>query len=253
MRLALIALTVLALPTPARALSSSQMVALLEQIDRRTTHSFDYMALVFLESRSKGKPATVLKAHLYRRDRHGALMILFVAPKSEAGSGYLRIKKNLWFYDPRIGKWERRTDRERIGGTSSNRKDFDRSTLARDYDPKFEGTVRLGKYRAHKLMLTRKRGARPTYPRMRIWVDSASKNILKRQEFAASGKLLRTSYFPKWLKMDYKGKEVWYPRQVRIFDEVVKGDVTTVVPKKVIPKPMPTNIFTKAWLESKSR
>ena len=43
--------------------------------------------------------------------------------------------KNLWFYDPAVGKWERRTERERIGGTNSRRSDFDESRLAEEYDP----------------------------------------------------------------------------------------------------------------------
>src|SRR5580658_1845088 len=61
---------------------------------------------------------------------------------------YLRIDKNLWFYDPSIGKWERRTERERIGGTNSRRSDFDESRLSEEYDPADEGEEKLGVYTA---------------------------------------------------------------------------------------------------------
>ena len=75
-------------------------------------------------------------------------MILFTKPKASEGQGYLRIDKNLWFYDPSVGKWERRTERERIGGTNSRRSDFDESRLAEEYDPTDEGEEKLGAYTA---------------------------------------------------------------------------------------------------------
>jgi hypothetical protein len=32
------------------------------------------------------------------------------------------------------------------------------------------------------------------YPKIKLWVDQQTSNVLKTQDFAASGKLLRTSY-----------------------------------------------------------
>ena len=51
--------------------------------------------------------------------------------------------RNLWYYDPTVGKWERRTDRERIAGTDSRRQDFDQSDLAGEYDPEFVAEEKL--------------------------------------------------------------------------------------------------------------
>ena len=45
-----------------------------------------------------------------------------------------------------MGKWERRTERERIAGTDSRRADFDESRLAEEYDPTFEGEEKLGSF-----------------------------------------------------------------------------------------------------------
>ena len=182
-------------------------------------------------------------------------MILFLQPKSERGKGYLRINKNLWFYDARTGKWERRTERERIGGTGSNRQDFDESRLAVEYTATYKGMSKLGRYQAHKLELRAKKGFDVAYPKLRMWVDKASKNVLKRQDFAASGKLLRTSYYPQWKRMYSPSKkaQVWYPKQIRIFDEIEKANRTTILIRQVDLRSLPKNIFTKAWLESKSR
>ena len=71
---------------------------------------------------------------VYRRDNEDKLIFLFTKPKAEQGKGYLRLDKNLWIYDPAVGKWERRTERERIGGTDTRRGDFDESRLADEYE-----------------------------------------------------------------------------------------------------------------------
>ncbi len=66
---------------------------------------------------------------------------------------------------------------------------------------------------------------------------------------------MRTVYTPRWKKKhsESKGQDVWYPGEIRIYDEVEKDNSTIVKLKEVDLRPLPANIFTKAWLESKSR
>jgi hypothetical protein len=87
------------------------------------------------------------------------------------------------------------------------------------------------------------------------WVDKATGNNLKRQDFALSGKLMRTSYSPKWQKVfsETKQGDVWFPQEIRIFDEIDKANSTLVIIQSVDLTALPENIFTKAWLETKSR
>ena len=241
--------------SPAWALDAKETLALLKLIDDRQRNSGDFKGRFYLEQKEKSKDDIVYDGVYYRRDKDDRLMILFLRPKSERGKGYLRINKNLWFYDARVGKWERRTERERIGGTNSNRQDFDESRLAVEYKAKHVGDAKLGRYQAYKLVLRSKKGIDVAYPKIKLWVDKASKNILKQQDFAASGKLLRTSYYPKWRKIFSPSKkaDVWHPKEIRIFDEIEKANRTTVLIRKVDLRALPANIFTKAWLESKSR
>ena len=244
-------------PQPARAapLSESKMEALLTEIDERQRSVGDYKALVFIDQKRKGEPELVYEAAIYRRDEKGKLVILFLKPKSEAGKGYLQIDRNLFMYDPSVGKWERRTDRENIGGTSSQRRDFSASSFAQDYEPSYVGAEKLGKYDVHHMELEVKDGQEVAYPKLHVWIDAKSGNLLKLQEFALSGRLMRTSYYPKWARVpsQAKGEPVYFPREIRIFDEVEKGNSTTIVMRKVDLTELPGNIFTKAWLESKSR
>ncbi len=237
------------------AISKEQMVQVLRVLDDRQRNNGDYKALVYLEQKERDKTDVVREAIVYRRSADQKLMILFSKPKSEQGKGYLRLEKNLWSYDPNVGKWERRTERERIAGTDSRRADFDESRLAEEYEPSDEGEDKLGAYSVHKLSLKAKEGVDVAFPIVKLWVDNDTSNILKRQEFALSGRLMRTLYYPRWQKLYSESKkgEFWYPPEIRIYDEVEKANSTIVLIKTVDLHALETNIFTKAWFESKSR
>ncbi|MCB9528434.1 MAG: outer membrane lipoprotein-sorting protein [Myxococcales bacterium] len=245
----------LAAPAVAAPLGDEEMVALLRQIDDRQRNSGDYKALAFIEQREKGKEKVAYEAVIYRRDEDDKLMILFLRPKAEAGKGYLRVDQNLFIYDPGVGKWERRTERERIGGTDSRRADFDESRLAEEYSPSYVASEKLGKFDVHHLKLTAKPGVDVAYPVLELWIDAATGNILKAQDFALSGRLMRTAYYPAWRQIESpsKGTPVYFPEQIRLYDEVEKENQTLIVMRKVDLDALPANIFTKAWLESQSR
>ncbi len=232
-----------------------QLVDMLKVIDDRQRNSGDYKWLGFISSKEKGKSDTAFEAVVYRRDADDKLMILFTKPKSEAGKGYLRLDKNLFMYDPTVGKWERRTERERILGTDSRRQDFDESRIAEEYDPTYVSAEKLGKFPVHHLTLKAKDGVDVAFPVVDLWIDIATGNMLQRKDKALSGKLMRTTMYPKWNKLfsESKKTDVYIPAEIHIFDEVEKGNQTTMVTKSVDLKSLDANIFTKAWLESKSR
>ena len=253
---ALVALGVcFGLGAPAFALDKEEMRAILKELDDRQRSSGDYQALVFIDAKEKGKTDVAYEAVIYRRDDDDKLVILFLKPKSESGKGYLRIDNNLFLYDPTVGKWERRTERERIGGTGGRRNDFDESRLAEEYDPEYVGEEKLGKFGVYHLKLVAKKDANVAYPILHLWVDKETKNMLKAQDVALSGRLMRTSYYPKWQKLysEDKKADIYFPREIQIYDEVEKGNKTVIVMRAVDLKPLDKSIFTKAWLESKSR
>ena len=59
----------------------------------------------------------------------------------------------------------------------------------------------------------------------------------------------------KWEKKfsESKGEDIYFPKEIRIYDEIEKGNRSVIVIQKVDLRPLEKNIFTKAWLESKSR
>jgi len=252
---ALLGLTALLAPVAARAFSDAELAKVVGEIDERQRNQGDWKALAYMEQKEKGKTDVVYELLVFRRDADDKQMFLFTKPKAEAGKGYLRIEKNLWLYDPSTGRWERRTERERIGGTNTRRGDLDESRIVEEYDAKWEADEKLGVYAVHKILLTAKPGVDVAFPVVRLWVDAKTINVLKRQELALSGRLMRTVYQPRWRKIfsPSKGSDVWYPEEIRIFDEIEKGNATLILIKEIDLRSLEANLFTKAWLESKSR
>lgn len=238
-----------------KPLSAAEATALVKRVDERQRNTGDYKSLVFMRNKERGKAAVVSEAVIYRRDKDDRFMLLFLKPKAERGKGYLKIDRNMWLYDPTVGRWERRTERERIGGTNSRRADLDERNLARDFTVRYLGVKKLGRFTTHGVELTVKKGVDVPYPKIRMWIDAATENVLKQQDFAASGRLMRTSYTPKWRQVHSPAKKrsVWVPAEMRIFDELEKGNSTTILIRKTDLRALPKAIFSKAWLESKSR
>jgi hypothetical protein len=128
MRLSLLLLAAaLAVPAAASALTEPELAKVIREIDERQRNQGDWKALCYMEQKERDKTDVIYELLVYRRDADDKQMFLFTKPRSEAGKGYLRIEKNLWLYDPSTGRWERRTERERIGGTNTRRGDLDES------------------------------------------------------------------------------------------------------------------------------
>lgn len=249
-----VALVVGLVAPPALALTETELAEVVSELDERQRTVGDFKAHAFIQQKQRGKEDVAFESVFYRRGADRKFMILVLAPRTEAGQGYLRIDGNLWLYSPRTGKWERLTERDRILGTDGRRQDFDEPRLSEEYDAEYLGEGKLGRFATWRIRLTAKAGRDVAWPLLEIDVDQDSGNILKQQDFALSGKLMRTSLYPKWLKIaGPDGKDVWYPEQIHLYDEVEKGNQSVVKISAVDLSPLPANMFTKAWLESKSR
>src|SRR4051812_12147280 len=132
------------------ALTTPQMVDLLKIVDDRQKNNGDWRASAYLEQKEKDKVDVVYETEYYRRSSDQKFMILFLKPKSSAGQGYLRIDKNLWFYDPSVGKWERRTERERIGGAHTRRPPLDEARVGGGGETTHQGGEKAGGFTAPK-------------------------------------------------------------------------------------------------------
>lgn len=248
----------------ALALSEDETKKLVAVIDEKQRNTGDYASTVIIEEWEKKKDLKAkdpydlkkaFEARTYRRDADDQLIILFSKPKAEAGKGYLRKEKTLLLYEPALGKWERQTERASIGGTGSRSNDFDESRLVEEYSAKWIADEKLGKFDVHRIKLTAKPGTDVVSPILELWIDGVTQNILKREEAALSGKLMRRLLYPQWEKMfsKSKGADVYVPKEIYAYDLLEDEKLTKVRLQNVNLDPLEKNMFTKAWIETQSR
>ncbi len=226
-------------------LESADLARLLSGIDERQPGAGEYRARAYMETRARGEASRAYELVIYRQARGDMLAVVFVQPRAERGKVYLRRGERLWSYDPAVGKWERRTERARLGGSDLQQIDLDGARFSVAYDATYEGEEKLGAYTVHRLKLLAKAEAEVVFPITRLWVDRDFGNMLKRQDHALSLRLVRTVYYPRWKKLD-GGR--WYPEELRIYDELSRGSSTVVVIKELDASPLLPEVFTREWL-----
>jgi outer membrane lipoprotein-sorting protein len=234
-------------------LTQKQVDDIIANIDAQSRFKSDFKSVIYLQQTNREKGDLLYQGSVFRRDTDKRLVMLFEKPKSEAGKGYLIIDKNLFLYTPSTGDWTRVSE-DHIAGTDTNMNDFDSTNFVTDYDAKFVAADTLGKFPVYKITLTAKPNKEVKVPRLETWVDQEHLHVLKVEEYAVSARLLRTTYRTKWAPIPDQNKETRYiAMETRVFDEVEKGNKTTIVIENVSLDALPAQVFTKAWMESKSR
>lgn len=196
----------------------------------------------------------VREVMVYSRPKESKLVMLTVAPKTEVGNGYLRIDHNLWFYDVRLGHWERRTERDSISGTNVRRSDIDLSDFSDLYSAKSCREERVKGALLSVLELEAKPGTDVPFVKQKIWVNP-DLLVVRSEDYAATGKLLRTMVVTRSAEIlrEDLGRKVAVASRMSLFDEVDKTRKTVLQIQGVSQGPLESNFFTKAFVESKSR
>jgi len=184
----------------------------------------------------------------FRRDGEDKFVFLFLEPAVQKGQGYLRIDDNLWFYDPESRKFSHTSMKEQFGGTDARNSDFGASTMIEDYRILSieEGT--LGKYGVYILALEARHNE-VTYPKQKIWVTRDRYLVLKSEDNSETGRLLRTSLYPKYAKVGSH----YIPSRLIFVDELVEGKKTSVTLSEISLEPLPDSVFTKSYIERVNR
>jgi len=86
-------------------------------------------------------------------------------------------------------------------------------------------------------------------PKRIYWVDKETFLPLKVQNFSLSGTLMETIEFGAYKKIDNS----FMATKIRVVDEFEKGNKTLVEISDISTKKIPSNIFTKAYLENLSK
>lgn len=241
-------------PHVAIARTQQEIDSLIRRVDELQRRGGDFTTVSVLENKERGQSAAIRELVVYNRDVGASMTLIFTKPKSEEGKGYLILGRNIFFYDPSVGNWSRRTERDRIGGSSARRSDFDAPHFSDDYTAQWLTDEKVGSVSTVKVELRAKPGIEVAYPVIRLWVDPVTMQTLRAENYSLSGKLLRSVLFVEWLKTysESKKADVWTPKLMKLTSE--EDNVETIaVTRSVSTQPHAANVFTKAFIESKSR
>ncbi len=233
----------------AGALTTAKAETILGELDAlRNFSNTDFSAVMTMVTEDPEKGIDKIKVQQFRRDGRDMFLMLFLEPESKKGQGYLRINDNLWFYDPESRKFNHTSMKDSFGSTDARHSDFRISTLKEDYQVQTVTDGELGRFSVY-IMDLKAKNSEVTYPRLKLWVTRKGHLPLKVEDYSASNRLMRTSYYPKYAKIKDR-----YIATVMIFvDELVKGRKTQISITDISTKKLPDTIFTKSYVERVNR
>jgi len=245
MKKLVISLLILTLIAPIFAISVSDGPELLRKIDKNTNfEGVDLTALMTFISEDPTEGIEKSKVLQFRSDDDDKFLLLIQEPTTQQGQGYLMIDDNLWFYDPQSRKFSHTSLKEQFNDSDANNSDFNESSLSEDYNVVALGEEKLGKFDVYKVEIMANNNE-VTYPKQILYVTKNSLLILKSEDYSASDRLLRTSYYPSYTQAGPS----FIPNKMIFIDNLVKGKKTTITVGDVSVKEIPDSIFTKSYVE----
>jgi hypothetical protein len=231
------------------------IIDIMKKIESNMTLSSDFRAAVKMTQQKPKQGTKVFEMTYYRRDRDNAFLIVFSAPESEKGNGYLRIDDNFWMYRTNTRTFQHVNRDESIGGSNANGEDFEKSKLTDLYEPAKDAqgkelikAEKVGPFDAWRFEMKAK-VADVSYPRRTVWVRQDNLLQLKEESYSNSNTLMATSYFTKYTTV--LGKFV--PINQIFNDEFEKGNKTVVEISAIVTGKLDDDIFTKSYLENLSK
>ncbi len=231
--------------TPLFAISLSDGGELLARIDTNTNFKgTDLSALMTLISEDPTDGIEKSKVLQFRSDDDDKFLLLIQEPATKQGQGYLMIDDNLWFYDPQSRKFSHTSMKEQFNSSDANNSDFNQSSLTDDYTVVALSEEKLGKFDVYRVELKAKNNE-VTYPKQVLYVTQNSILVLKSEDYSASDRLLRTSYYPSYTQAGSS----FIPNKMIFIDNLVEGKKTTITLSDISVKEIPDSIFTKSYVE----
>ena len=221
----------------------------LREIDRsQNFDDTDFSAAFTVVSAKPDEETSSFKIQMFRRDSEDKFVIVFLDPDVQRGQGYLKVEENLWFYDPSSRKFSHSSERETLQDSETRNGDLQASSLAEDYDIIGVTDGTLGRYNVHVMDLSAKHDE-VTFPKVKLWVRKDNNLVLKGQNFSLSGRLMRSDYFPKYVRV----KDRFLASKMLYVDELKKGERTQMTMADTSLSSVPNSVFSKSYLERVNR
>ena len=178
-------------------------------------------------------------------------LVRILEPNRDRGKMMLKTAEGneVWFYDPSSRRGMRISLQQRLLGQAANG-DVVSVNLAGAYQGRIDGTETIldgDRKQRHCLRLHLESSSRTvTYPSLRYWVDSTSRQPLKAEFHTDSGRLMKTAYYRRYRQ--HLGED--RPTEVIILDALSKNLVTTLRYNTFKAIDVPETWFTREGLDA---
>ncbi len=231
---------------PLLAAGKPDFEAMVREIEKIQDFSgMDFTGVFTIVSEKPGEKQSVTQVRMFRRDAKKQFLMLIQRPEAQMGQGYLKEDDNVWFYDPTSRKFTHSSIKENLNDSEAKNADFTRKSILDDFAIEATEESTLGKFPVWIITLKAKTGE-AAYDRMKLFVRKDQTLILKEEDYSATGRLMRTTLFPKYSPV---GQGRFFPAQMLIVDEINKGEKSQVTMSELSTDKLPDKVFTKAFLE----
>ncbi|MBL8968326.1 MAG: outer membrane lipoprotein-sorting protein [Spirochaetaceae bacterium] len=234
------------LPAANAAAAEPDFEAMIREVDKLQDFTgLDFSGVFTIASEKPGEKQSVQQIRMFRRDAKKQFLILIQLPEAQKGQGYLKEDDNVWFYDPTSRKFTHSSVKENLSDSEAKNSDFTNKSILEDYAIEKTEPGVLGKFPIWIVTLKAKTGE-VSYDRMKLSIRQDKTLVLKEEDFGASGRLMRTTLFPKYAEVA-PGK--FFPSQMLLIDEINKGEKSQVTMSELSVERLPDKVFTKAFIE----
>ena len=216
---------------------------ILRVLDSRANFGSDYLATITMIVEEKGQQF-LSEVRFFRRDSEDKMLLLFLRPEYQKGTGYLRAGENWWMYDPESRRFSHSSPHESIGDSDYENDDFTAFSYLRDYDVTGFDKGTLSGNNVYVLTL-KARNNEVTIPAQKIWVTIDEYLLLKQEDYAVSGRHTRTILRADWVRVG----DNMVPQKTLSINELHKGSKTLLLTKDISTMQIDDHVFTKPYLE----
>jgi outer membrane lipoprotein-sorting protein len=227
------------------ALSAEEIIQRVD--DNRVYTSIEYQATMTISMGDKVREKSFFG---YARGEDHAY-IEFIAPARDKGTRFLKLGEEMWMYIPAVEKPTKIAGhmlRQSLMGSDFSYDDFtENDRLIELYDIELIGVDTIEDRPCYVLELVAK-VEEVTYYRQKLWVSQDDYIPIKTELYARSGKLMKEF---RVLETKVIGSYN-FPVRIKMTNKLRQSTFTELVFQKIdLDVSIPSNIFTKAYLERK--
>lgn len=214
-------------------------------------HSDDMTSEMSIVHKEADGTKTVSTSVMYSKETRDRFMVIFTSPISDVGSGYLKVERNLWYYDSQSREWIKKTFSEKYHGTDVETQDLESNKYKPFFDWEYADEDVLGKVECYVLWGTAKYDDMH-YPNEKIWIRKDNYLPLKEEAYTASGTLARTAYMLHYVKLyNEVDDEYTYVDDKRLIVDNIDKSQSLMERTNISLQELPVNMFTKSYFEQK--